>query len=251
MKRSTSILIVCFFILTYFLSACQNPLTAQSIWDRSFDTMQALTSVKTTATMLAVNSASSEEPLAADFAGILEGSEKSFIEFTTHGETGEAAYILKTGPDEYYIGSETETGIAWQEPITSAEIALYGSFLFMQILTPLDDLLKDSFVNPVLAANETIDGVPCYHITLQVDPASFQQLLFASTDPADVGMANVVISGNANYWISTVDFRMLHSESILHFSPEGQNPISTTLLITITSSIDYSAYNEPVTFPTP
>jgi hypothetical protein len=251
MKRSTYILIACFFTLAIFLSACQNPITAQTIWNHSFETMQALTSVKTTATIQAVNSSSPEEPLAVDFSGALDGSGKSFLEFTTQGETGGAAYILKTGPDEYHLGSETDTGIAWQEPITSAEIISYGSYLFIQILNPLDDLLKDSFVSPILGANETIDGVACYHITLQVDPAAFQQLLFGATDPASVGMANVVFSGTADYWISTIDFRMLRSGSIVQFSPTGQDPATTSQFIRITSSIDYSAYNEPVTFPTP
>ncbi len=250
MKR-TFLVSACLVMVVFVMASCQKPLTAQQIWDRTFDIMQTVSSFKTSATLQATNSAFPEESLSVQLFGSLDGSGKSQLEFTMSGEVGGTVYIYMVGPDEFYVGASSDSGIAWEGPMTAAEFGQVGSFIFIQVLTPFDDLVRTGMIDPIMSADEVINGIPCYHISLQIDPAIYKQFLFKDVELSEFDMSGMEISGAAEYWIGKADFRTYRSFSTVQFSPAGDDPATATQAIIITSTIDYSAFNEPVTFPTP
>jgi hypothetical protein len=251
MKRIFLIAVYLAAIAVPFLSACQKTVDAQAVWDQSIAAMRSLSSVATTITLTVANSADATQSVDLQATGILDNTGKSYLLMSTTDNPSSQADILVIGPDEYYVGSGSGESILWGSAMTAADFLQYGSFIFAQALLPLDDQLIASLVNPIAARDEKINGVSCYHITLQIDPQAYSQFLFGSSDPANVSLAGVQLSGSVEYWIGKSDLRFYRSQASIQLNPPDSGGSTSSSAIVVTSTIDYSNFNEPVTFPVP
>lgn len=246
MKKVVLASVFLFSLLALALASCQKPLTAQQIWDQSFDTMQDLSTYKTSTYNLYALAGMEENELQAE--GSHDPSGKSILQITGHDVTGSTRTysVLQNNPDEFYAGSMQSDGMSWWlGPLDYRDFCVQGGTWYMHIISPVSEQIRASWIEPVLQGEEVVNGTLCYHITLQLDPEVFVEVLFGIED---YDIPDLNLFGTADYWVGKFDLRFYRFESMIQYQASW-TPEQPT--ISITTSIDYSGFNEPVTFPIP
>jgi hypothetical protein len=252
MKKSISFLAPILFSAV-LLTACTARPTGegQNIIDDSFAAMQALSSYTTSASLHAVSSASPDNALDLEITTSADNTGRSLLRFNIAGDPSSNEYIYRSAPDVYYSGNDDSGTLQWGAAFTAADFLQVGSYFFMQLIVPLDEQIRTSLIAPTQGNEETINGVACHHITADIDPSVYMAFLFGGGSPADVGLGNIALSGTADYWIGKSDHLIQRAQSVVMLYPAGSDPETTTESITITTSIDFTSFGQPVTFPTP
>jgi hypothetical protein len=241
MTKKTILFVSLTLALAATLFGCQGSLTAQQVWDQSFAKMIEITSLNMAGTY-DYNSSG-----ATPISGFYERSGKSLLSITQ--EYGNFL-ALRIDQDTVYLGFETEGSYVWNQPNTIEDFIYANSgFLFLPLLPPVSDQVKASWISPTLVGEETIDGVDCYHITLLVDPGQYQALAFNGLTAIDLNVMDLAISGTADYWIGKSD--LLFHKSTTNIQIEATDNTGASAPLTTEVTLDYSAFNELVTFPVP
>jgi hypothetical protein len=247
-KRIIGISIFC-FSLVLVLAACQQSLTAQQIWDQSFDKMKTQTSVQLSGTLDFGNVGASTNTETLPFTGALAPKGQTLLTFTMDGNT---IQLLKQTINQIYFGQGSLDQVAWQ-PSSTLHDFIYSSsgFVFMPVIMPLDTELKTGFSTPTLAGEETINGTACYHLTVQVASDPYRAFLLQDVTLADFGLDSMDLAGTTDYWIGKSDllFYRISSHVQMDVVVSGSTPGTQSLYIDY--SVDFSNYNQPVSFPTP
>ncbi len=241
MNNKHLLLVSLTLVLAASLLGCQGSLTARQVWDQSYAKMNEITSLKMVGTY-DYNSSG-----ATPISGYYERSSKSLLSITQ--EYGNFL-ALRIDQDTVYLGFETEGSYVWNQPNTIEDFIYANSgFLFLPLLPPVSDQVKASWISPALVGEETIDGVDCYHIALQVEPDQYQSLAFNGLTAIDLNVMNLTVSGTADYWIGKSD--LLFHRSTTKIQIEATDNTGASAPLTTDVTLNYSAFNEPVTFPVP
>jgi hypothetical protein len=249
MKKIVSRISVLCLSLVIVLTACQRSLTAQQIWDQSFDKMKTQTSVQLSGSLDFGNVGDTTNAETLPFSGAFDPNGQMLLTFTVNDQS---IQLLKQTINQIYLGQGTLDQVTWQDPYTLHDFIYSTSgFVFMPVIMPLDTELKAGFSAPTLVGEETINGTPCYHLTVQVNSDPYRSFLLQDVTLTDFGLDSMDLSGTADYWIGKGDllFYRVSSHVQMDVVVSGSTPGTQSLYIDF--SVDLSNYNQPVSFPTP
>ena len=234
MKKKLYVLTAALLLVSVIISACGStpltPLTADQVIQKMADSSKKLKTGQTTMDM--VMSADGES-LTMTSSGVFENPEKSYMTVSMLGITQQILVLSLT--DMYSRNNDTE---AWVKMDTAAGESSTDLFNF----TKNPDQLLKFYKNATLLAEETVNGVGCYHVSFELDVT---EMLKAAGISEEI-LGGVTFAGPAQVetWISKADFFTHKMIEKFTMTSAGQE-ISSEVTLTV------SGHNQPVEIPTP